>query len=101
MYHPYHPKPIPYHPIPIPNQDAWSTLVGSLVTSLLGLRWTFHLFAGAGTEQELHALTASPDREAPIDMVLEQIRLLACFVVLLFWVESWFCWFLNFEPVLR
>lgn len=82
MYHPYHPKPIPYHPIPIPNQDAWSTLVGSLVTSLLGLRWTFHLFAGAGTEQELHALTASPDREAPIGLGADPtLGLFCCFVV--------------------
>ncbi|CAL1155237.1 unnamed protein product [Cladocopium goreaui] len=37
-------------------QDAWSTLIGSLITSLLGLRWTFHLFAGVGTDQELKAL---------------------------------------------
>lgn len=39
-----------------PPEDAWSTLIGSLITSLLGLRWTFHLFAGVGTDQELKAL---------------------------------------------
>ena len=34
-----------------PRQDAWQTLVGSLITALLSLRWTFHLFAGVGTEE--------------------------------------------------
>eukprot|EP00438_Fugacium_kawagutii_P009523 Skav209796 [mRNA] locus=scaffold1201:194772:199557:- [translate_table: standard] len=45
-------------------EDAWSTLVGSLITSLLGLRWTFHLFAGAGTDQELQKLKALGEHAA-------------------------------------
>lgn len=34
-------------------QDAWQTMLGMLVSNLLSLRWTFHLFAGNGAEEEL------------------------------------------------
>ncbi|CAJ1384661.1 unnamed protein product [Effrenium voratum] len=47
-------------------QDAWQTLVGSLITALLSLRWTFHLFAGVGTEEELKTLTDAPGSPASL-----------------------------------
>ena len=50
-------------------------MVGSLITSLLGLRWTFHLFAGAGTDQELKALgDSSPATPGAFKDPLAQIH---------------------------
>ncbi|CAK9050991.1 unnamed protein product, partial [Durusdinium trenchii] len=61
-------------------QDAWPCLIGSLITALLGLRWTFHLFAGGGSEEELKGLSplqGSPlsiTSQEPAENALAQIR---------------------------
>ncbi|CAE8720578.1 unnamed protein product, partial [Polarella glacialis] len=46
-------------------QDGWQTMVGSLLAAILGLRWTFRLFDGAGAEEE--ATAAAAEAKALVD----------------------------------
>ncbi|CAE7212066.1 FKBP16-1 [Symbiodinium pilosum] len=61
-------------------QDAWQTMIGSLVVNLLSLRWTSHLFAGNGAEEEMLQLAhAAPEgstalAESPSESLLAQVR---------------------------
>eukprot|EP00439_Symbiodinium_sp_Y106_P086256 s8_g32.t1 len=49
--------PLPSRTDPQLQKDAWQSMLGMLVSNLLSLRWTFHLFAGNGAEEELaHAV---------------------------------------------